>query len=319
MSLLPCFLPNGKWGYINETGQWMIDPVFDYAASFVEYAVASVHCEDGKWSLVDVCGRLQFEPRPCRHLTVISCERALVDGDETIVIDRQGREIWRPDCDALDSAGSGLFIEWFDSWERGRLVKEGGIPVVDGEFRELSVYAERGLLFARGENGYVLMDFKSNVLRRYPGKCESIDSFDDMGRAVFSADGLQGVITEAGNVVLPPTFKEIDFCFGRNRLLVSCRDGGEGDFCIYDVHGRRFIGGVFEYAAPAEGVDGFWGFQGGAWSLYRHDGRCLAHDVCADLLCTVDERYQGCVTAEDEMFYCGISEAGLTKIHPEQK
>jgi len=50
-----------KFGYIDKTGSWVIEPRFDNASSFSE-GLAAVS-EDGEWGYVDTTGTMVIEPR----------------------------------------------------------------------------------------------------------------------------------------------------------------------------------------------------------------------------------------------------------------
>ena len=52
---------NGRWGYINRTGQVVILPQFEEAAAFSE-GLAAVEA-NGKWGFVDENGKLVIEPQ----------------------------------------------------------------------------------------------------------------------------------------------------------------------------------------------------------------------------------------------------------------
>lgn len=314
MIRLPCLHCTGKWGYINQAGRWMIDPIYDFASPYVKSGVASVIIGSGRDRvLVDINGRSLFDPRPYQGLIVLEDGCAIAETDSSIVINRLGEEIWRSQCEDLVAAGRGLFIEWFDSWGRCRLVRIGGVPIINKEFRELSVYAKRNVVLARDETGYVLMDFESNILRSYSHAYDHLSPFDEMGRAVFSSNGMCGVITEKESLVLPPIFRKIDFCIGRNKTIVMCHDEENGNYNVYDATNCDFVGRGFEYVAPSTDENLFWGFNG-SWSLYRLDGLCIAHDVCMEITHSVGDVYQGLIDGDGRMFYCFLGSKGLETV-----
>lgn len=315
MMRLPCRHPNGKWGYISQAGRWIIEPVYNFASPYAKSDIAAVGVgNNGDRTLVDLNGRSLFAPRHYADLIPLEdgCAMAVSDNGP-IVIDRLGEERWRSQCEDLTAAGPGLYVEWYDSWERCRLVRTGGLPVIDQVFRELQVYADREIVLARDESGYALMDFGSNVLRAYSHDYDHLSSFDEMGRAVFSSHGMCGVISEDESLVLPPIFRSIDFCLGRDRTVVTCRDEENGTFDVYDVTNRTFVARGFEYVAPSTDENMFWGFND-SWSLYRMDGSCIAHDVCMEIICTVGSAYQGLIDGDGRMFYCFVGPKGLETV-----
>ncbi len=54
-----CVNVNGKYGYIDKTGKYVINPQFDYAGSFSEgLAVVEI---GGKWGYIDKTGKFIWE------------------------------------------------------------------------------------------------------------------------------------------------------------------------------------------------------------------------------------------------------------------
>ncbi|MDE6809372.1 MAG: WG repeat-containing protein [Muribaculaceae bacterium] len=47
---------NGKWGWINENGKWIIDPIFDEAEPFTTDGTAKVKI-DGKSRIINLHGK----------------------------------------------------------------------------------------------------------------------------------------------------------------------------------------------------------------------------------------------------------------------
>lgn len=52
----------GKYGYRDEAGAWVIDPSFDYAEDFSANGLARTET-DGKWGFIDASGAYRVEPR----------------------------------------------------------------------------------------------------------------------------------------------------------------------------------------------------------------------------------------------------------------
>ena len=56
---------DGKWGYIDKSGKFVIDPQFDYAEGFSEglAAVRSGDEKTGKWGFIDRSGKYAITPQ----------------------------------------------------------------------------------------------------------------------------------------------------------------------------------------------------------------------------------------------------------------
>ena len=53
-----------KWGFINEYGQWIVEPKFDYAYPCNDNSVAMAPFKlNGKWGYVDKNGKIVIEPK----------------------------------------------------------------------------------------------------------------------------------------------------------------------------------------------------------------------------------------------------------------
>lgn len=53
---------DGKWGYIDQTGQIKINPQFAEAWNFTENGLAAVK-QEGKWGYIDETGKYVIEPQ----------------------------------------------------------------------------------------------------------------------------------------------------------------------------------------------------------------------------------------------------------------
>lgn len=53
---------NGKWGFINKAGEFIVDAKFDYVTEFNKYGFAGI-MKDGKWGVIDENGNVIEEPK----------------------------------------------------------------------------------------------------------------------------------------------------------------------------------------------------------------------------------------------------------------
>ena len=92
---------NGKYGYLLDTGEWLVEPRFDDAGSF-SGGFASV-CLDGKWGYIDEQGALRIEPRfdSCDNF-YNGCAEVELDGMRGL-IDTNGAYLIEPKYYAVNS------------------------------------------------------------------------------------------------------------------------------------------------------------------------------------------------------------------------
>ena len=87
---------DGRMGYIDKTGEWVIPPAFDHAEYFSE-GLAAVRV-GGVWGYVDRTGHLQIEPRFSNAQEFVSGLAAVQidDEDEWGYIDHEGKFAIKP-------------------------------------------------------------------------------------------------------------------------------------------------------------------------------------------------------------------------------
>ncbi len=92
---------NGKYGYLLDTGEWLVEPRFDDAGLF--FGGFAAVCLDGKWGYIDEQGALRIEPRfdSCDNFYNGSAEVEL-DGMRGL-IDTNGAYLIEPKYYAVNS------------------------------------------------------------------------------------------------------------------------------------------------------------------------------------------------------------------------
>ena len=53
---------NGKYGWIDKSGSYVIQPQYVQTTDFFEDGFAAVHAKDGKWGVIDKSGKYIITP-----------------------------------------------------------------------------------------------------------------------------------------------------------------------------------------------------------------------------------------------------------------
>ncbi len=221
---------NGKMGYIDTTGRWVLPPKYDRARSFSN-GLARV-CVRGRWGIIDKAGDFVLEPRfahigPFAEGTwCVECssrKQGYLDSTFQCIIRCQYRFAndfhyglasvclkRRSKCGYIDVANRWVIPPQFE---------------IAGDFHE-------GLAFVgmRGKAGYIDTTGEIVVEPRY----DDLSNFsEDLARVKL--DGKWGFINKAGTFVIPPEYEYAgDFRNGIARVTVENR-------CGYIDRDNRFV------------------------------------------------------------------------------
>jgi len=194
----------GKWGYIDESGKFAIEPQFADADAF-HHGHAGVEV-DGFWGFIDSSSKFTIPPQFDRI-------QSFVDGSTAVTND--GAEYWQ----YVDGSGNGLSnvvtnIPWGFSEGLTPLElngKEGYVDlrghfVIPPEFAEANVFSE-SLAAVKLDN---IWDGKWGVIDR-SGQVVIQPKFDWVmgfheGVAIAQVGHKNGIIKKDGSWVLPPTY-----------------------------------------------------------------------------------------------------------------
>jgi len=97
---------NGKWGYINKSGKWVIDPQFDGAWNFAD-GLAPV-AVSGKWGYIDTGGKWAVNPQFETAFYFDQGYAPVRTGDKWIFIDKKGTAVGDPLLDVSLTCNDGL-------------------------------------------------------------------------------------------------------------------------------------------------------------------------------------------------------------------
>lgn len=166
---------NGRWGYINQSGRWVVAPTLDDAKIFSEEGLARFQ-QDGRWGYLNTAGEVviaaQFE-----EARRFKCGLAAV---------KMGKDQWR----FIDAAGAFAFDKAFFSV--GDFSAAGLASAVESGKKRLVGYIDRSGQWA------IQPQFKDQL------------AFGRDGVVPATTDQKKyGLIDRSGNWVLPPTYPDI--------------------------------------------------------------------------------------------------------------
>lgn len=118
-------LHNGKWGYTNSKGKWVIKPQFDKVSNFADDGLARVMLND-KWGFINITGTWVIEPQFDKAGKFNNNGVAMVEVDDKWgYINRQGQWIIKPQFDAArDFNDSG--VAWVVQHHQSMLINQQG-------------------------------------------------------------------------------------------------------------------------------------------------------------------------------------------------
>ena len=138
-----------KWGYINEKGEYVIEPQFDEAKCFWDNGLAWVQL-GGKWGCIDEKGRFVVEPRFDEAWNFSDNGLAWVQlGGKWGCIDEKGRYVVEPRFDDMHFVDQAVTLVCVgDLW--GYVIEEEGqCVVIEPQFDDACGFDSTGIACVR--------------------------------------------------------------------------------------------------------------------------------------------------------------------------
>lgn len=167
-----------KWGFINETGDFVVQPQYDIIYSFKECGFAEV-VVDGKWGTIDQTGNLVIQPKYTWGKSIFDDRSYLADNGDAIVV--------------LDG-------KWGIIDKTGKII----IPV---QYDRIEPFADNGLAVAAidGKWGYLDRNNQWVIQPQY----DNGTSFNGSGFAGIMSGDKWGLIDQTGKVVVQPQYDQV--------------------------------------------------------------------------------------------------------------
>ncbi|AKL94644.1 hypothetical protein CACET_c11790 [Clostridium aceticum] len=196
-----------KWGYIDRSGKFFIQPTFDAAEDFQDNGLAIV-TKDCLSGIIDITGCYIVEPK-YDNISAYSEGRAVVwEKGLAKMIDEKGKEIFQTEgsIGAMKENRAWLNKNIDDSsWLGGYVDRDGNVIVspqysATGDFK-----CGKAVVELKNSQGYAIIDLDGKILNTF-----NYAFVGDLGNGLLpykeTTDGKFGFIDEKGKVIISPQF-----------------------------------------------------------------------------------------------------------------
>lgn len=243
----------GGEGFIDKTGELVIEPIFDDSRNFFE-GLARVKVGD-KWGFIDKTGKIVIEPSYYDARSFSEGLAGVRIGKKWGFIDKLGNVVIEPTFDDVRSFSEGLAGAKTGQW--GFIDKSGNI-IIKPSFDDILDFSQGLARVGKfiGLDGYKklykygFVDKAGNMVVKQ--EFDDAGSFTDDGLACVLIDGRRGFIDKTGSFAFDQTFDNAkDFSEGLAGVRIGEKWGfidKNGAFVIDPVYGyvEKFSEGLAE-------------------------------------------------------------------------
>jgi KWG Leptospira./Protein of unknown function (DUF3298). len=210
------------WGYINDTGKFIIKPVFSEANEFQSNGLAAV-AVDEKYGLINEKGDFVVKPQ-YSYIDNFNDGRAIATNDDGFrVIDENGSVVFGPE--SFIGSYSDERAAFYRQGSSGKLeygyIDTSGKIVVKPQFEYANSFSNGLAVVRTGGGGYAIIDKGGTILKTF--NYNYLGNYSN-GLLAFQEvqDGKYGYINEKGVVIIKPQYTNAwDFKDGRGVVNTS--------------------------------------------------------------------------------------------------
>jgi hypothetical protein len=211
---------DGKWGFIDATGKWVINPQYDFARPFSDAGLAPIRVDtpaanggkiEQRWGAIDTTGKMVIQPQfeALEKFADNGMAPATLDSTWGFV-DKTGKMKINPQfADAYP----------YFSTPYGWLARAAIVSGVDDDGDDRWLW---GLVDEQGR-------FK------VPAQFTEIEQFDSNGRAVATVGEMHGLVDGDGKLVVNPVYARIARMPGSDRYLFFRKAGANAPADTFEI------------------------------------------------------------------------------------
>ncbi|MEW9097346.1 MAG: WG repeat-containing protein [Clostridiaceae bacterium] len=230
-----------KWGYINESGELVIKPMYDDANAFQENGLAVVGI-NGIYGIINRAGDYIVEPKYGSIGQFYEGRSVVIDKDGFKVIDEKGRVITSKAYNYMSSYREGRAVfanaDSGGNYIYGYLDLEGK-EIIPAKYEEARDFNDGKAVVKLREGEYALIDRNGNIINTY--KYAFVGNLGD-GLLPFQPNigGNYGYIDIDGKVVIEPKYS-IALPFYQDRAIVNASQDYINKYGLIDKRGNYII------------------------------------------------------------------------------
>ncbi|AUP79605.1 WG repeat-containing protein [Flavivirga eckloniae] len=193
---------NRKWGYINIEGEWVIQPQFDDAKVFNSGLALVV--KDNKECFIDVAGKVKIHPKPNTKYYNFAKEGVAIFKTKKLVglLNSNGEIIMEPKYQTIKPFVNGFArVQLNDLWG---MIDVNGKEYISPNYNEIGNYFNK---IVRVRQGTVFKIFINNKPIVIDNASKIWDFRDDSDLTMARVDKKVGYINTKGEWVIKPQFK----------------------------------------------------------------------------------------------------------------
>ncbi|MCY6371699.1 WG repeat-containing protein [Clostridium ganghwense] len=276
-----------KWGYINNIGEFIIKPKYDYANSFQDNYLAIVEFKN-RYGIIDESGKYVVHPKYDTINQFSEGRAVIVDKGGFKLIDESGKEITTKQYNFIgtfqEERALYSITDSQGKWLYGYLDRQGN-KVIPAKYENVSDSKEGKAIVKVREGEYQLIGLNGEVLNTYKyayvgNRGEGLLAFKE------NIDGKYGFINEDGNVVIQPKYTSTQPFSGGRTVVNIAEDYGnsygvidkKGDFIIKPKYNDIQLLGENRVAVGIP-IDKKKPFRGSKYAIADTDGMFLTNYI----------------------------------------
>ena len=231
---------DGKYGFIDKTGTWIIKPKYDEADNFNSKEFAKIRLNQ-KWGFIDKSGKISVKPIYDEVYNFTEDGLSIVRlKDKWGMINTQGKWIIKPHFNKLKDFQNNLAPAKMNKW--WGFIDKNAKWVIKPTYRNVHAFTSNGLALVETENNLQkYINKKEEVIIKAPKYSYSY-SFTEDNLAIINTDGKEGIMRANGNWLVKPKFKYINKITKSNLIGVNL----DGKCGFIDKKGNWIIKPKFE-------------------------------------------------------------------------